>query len=55
MKFKVDENLSSFPQCVLENIMMRSLLEDKLVIVKNELMKNFMNEIIKPPCNIIAY
>ena len=50
MKFENEEDLSFFPQCVLENKMMTSLLADK-VIVKNKIIKNFMNEIINPPCN----
>ena len=48
MKFKKGENLSFFPQCVLENIMMTSLLADKSVIVKIKIIMNFMNEIIIP-------
>ena len=47
----LEENLSFFPQCVLENIMMTSLLADKLVIVEIKMKMNFMNEIINPPCN----
>ena len=51
MKFKNEENLSFFPQCVLENIMMTSLLADKSVIVKIKIITKFMNEIKYPPCN----
>ena len=43
--------MSFVPQCVLQNIMMTSLLADKLFIVKIEKLLNFMNEIINPPCN----
>ena len=55
MRFKKEENLSFFPQCIFENIMMMmmtSLLADKSVITKFEiLIRNFMNEILNPPCN----
>ena len=55
MNFEKEENLSLFPQYVLENmmmiVMMRSLLEDKSVIMKIKKIMNFMNEIINPPCN----
>ena len=51
MKFKNEENLSFFPQCFHENIMMTSLLADKLVMMKIKIILDFMNEIIKPPCN----
>ena len=42
--------LEFFPQRSLENIMMTSMLADKLVIVKNKKLMKFMNEIINPPC-----
>ena len=48
MKFRNEENSSFFPQCVLEIIMMTSLLADKLVILE---IKIIMDEIINPPCN----
>ena len=51
MKFENEENLSFFPQCVLDNIMMTSLLADKSVLVKVKITMSFMNEIINPPCN----
>ena len=51
MKFRNEENLGFFPHCVLENIMMTSMLADKSVIVKIKIIMNFMNEIINPPCN----
>ena len=51
MKIKNEENLSSFLQCVFENNMMTPFLADKSVIVKSQLLMNFMNEIINPPCN----
>ena len=57
MRFGNEENLSFFPQCILENIMMMmmmmmmSLLADKSVILKIKIIMNFMNEIINPPCN----
>ena len=51
MKFKNEGNLSFFPECVSENFMMTSMLADKSVIVKVEIIMNFMTEIINPPCN----
>ena len=51
MKFKNVENLSFFPDCVAENIIMTSLLADKSVIVEIKIIMNFMNEIVNPPCN----
>ena len=51
MGFENEENLSFFPQCVLENIMMTSLLVDKSVKIEIKKIMNFMNEIINPPCN----
>ena len=55
MSFENEENLSLFPQCILENmmvmIMMTSLLADKSVIIKIKIIMNFMNEIINSPCN----
>ena len=51
MKYRIGKSLSFFPQCVLENIMMTSLLADESVIVKNKLIMNFMNEFMNPPCN----
>ena len=50
MKYKKEENLSFFPQCVLENIMIASLLADKSVIIKIKIIMNSKNEIINPPC-----
>ena len=54
MSFENEEDLSLFPQCILENMMiilMTSLLADKSVIVKIKIIMNFKNEIISPPCN----
>ena len=55
MSFENEENLSLFPQCILENmlmmVMMTSLLADKSVMLKIKIIMNFMNEIINPPCN----
>ena len=51
MKFENEENLSFFPQCVLENIMLTSLLVDKSAILEIKIILNFMNEIINPPWN----
>ena len=51
MRFENGKKLSFFPQCVLENIMMTSLLADKSVIIENKIILNFMNENINPPCN----
>ena len=53
MRFENEENLNFFSQCVLENMMMMlmSLLADKAIIIKIEIIMNFMNEIINPPCN----
>ena len=45
--------MSFSPQCVLENIMMTSLLADKSIIVKIKMIMIFMNEIINPPCNLL--
>ena len=49
-----EENLSLFPQCILESLMIRmmtSLVADKSVMIKNKIIMNFMNELINPPCN----
>ena len=51
MKFGNEEFLSLFPQCVLENIMMTSMLAHISVIVKIKIIMNFMNEILNRPCN----
>ena len=51
MKFENEENLSFFPQCVLENIMLTSLLVDKSAILEIKIILNFMNQIINPPWN----
>ena len=41
MKFENEENVSFFPQFVLENIMMTSMLADKSVTVKIKLIMTF--------------
>ena len=55
MNFENEQNLSLFPQCIFENmmmmIMMTSLQADKSVMIKFKMIMNFMNEIINPPCN----
>ena len=51
MKLQNEESLSFFPQSVLENIMMTSLLADKSVKLEITIILNFMNEIINPACN----
>ena len=54
MNLENEENLSLFPQYILENmmmIMMTSLLAHKSVMIKIKIIMNFMNEIINPPCN----
>ena len=53
MRFENEENLSFFPQCALENMMMMmtSLLADKSVIIEIKIIMIFMNEIINPACN----
>ena len=51
MKFKNEEKLSFYPQCVLEKFMMASVVADKSVIVKVKLIVNFINEITNPPSN----
>ena len=57
MSFENEENLSFFPQCIDESmmmmVMMTSLLADKSVMLKIKIIMNFMNEIINPPCNIL--
>ena len=54
MNFQNEENLSLFPRCILENMMMimiTSLLADKSVMIKIKIIMNFMSEIKNPPCN----
>ena len=53
MKFINEENLSFFPQCIFDNILMTSLLADKSVMVKVKVNMNVMNEVINPPYNIL--
>ena len=43
--------MNFFPQCILENLMMTSLLADKPFILETKKIMTFMNEIINPPCN----
>ena len=51
MIFENEENFSFIPPCILEIMMMTSLLADKSFKIEIKTLLNFMNEIINPPWN----